>query len=50
MLWKESTTSIFETYFWIRNTTEEFFLKTLRMKTMKDFPKTHMNSDVFAWT
>ena len=27
-----------------------FFWKTLRMKTMKDFPKYQMNLDVFAWT
>jgi len=32
ILWKKSTTSIFETYFWIRRQQKDFFWKHLRMK------------------
>ena len=45
---KNQTTSIFETYFWIR--TQEKNFKHLEWKTMKDFPKTQINLDVFTWT
>ena len=48
MLWKESTTCFFETYFWIKTQQKDFFKKTMRMKTMKDFPKNQMNSYIIA--
>ena len=47
MLWKESTTGIFETYFWLNQNTTKGFLETLRMKTMNGFPKYQMTLDVF---
>jgi len=44
MLWKESTTSIVETYFWIKNTTKGFLLKTFENeKQMKDLIKEQLS-------